>query len=258
MEIDIFARSPNGAITERIGSKFGVLWKYRRYVTGTALCEALCDKLNEYINNAVMILKVSEGAAEEVVSEWSRTEEEYSRLVVVFMCYYSVKLALEKSKSYRVLKIAALWCKLALSHIMHLSMWMEPLGFSAYIIRKSFSNNEIDYQIEMYMNGIQNELIFMQNEIQARCAEGDSHGVGIPKVTTFSDDAAGIGVREGYSEVSFPSGGNYKGEWKNGKPNGYGIKTNYLGEILCGVFEDGELRKRLPKILVSLKLKRYV
>lgn len=258
MEIDIFASSTNGTVAGRIGSKFGVLWNYRRYVTGTALCEALCDKLNDYINNAVMILKVSEGAAEEVLSEWRRTEEEHSRLVVVFMCYYSVKLVLEELKFDWVLNMAAQWCELALSHIMYLSMWMVMSGFAAHIIHKNSVNNEMDFQVEMHIDSIHNELIFMQNELHARGAGGGSHGVGIPKVTTLSDDAARIGVREGYSEVKFPNGGNYKGEWKNGKPNGYGIKTNYLGEILCGVFEDGELRKRLPKILVSLKLKRYV
>ena len=254
MEIEIFARSTNSTIAARIGSKFGVLWEYRHYVTGTALCEALCDKLSDYINNAVMILKVSEGAAEEVVSEWSRTEEEYSRLIVVYMCYYSVKLALEEFKFDRVLNMAAQWCELALSHIMRLSMWMETSGFIPDIIHKSPVNREMDFQVEMRIDSIQNDLIFMRNELYARGADGGSHGVGIQKAATLSEDEA----REGYAEVSFPSGGNYKGEWKNGKPNGYGIKTNYHGEILCGVFEDGELRKRLPKILVSLKLKRYV
>ena len=64
------------------------------------------------------------------------------------------------------------------------------------------------------------------------------------------------GLRDGFGEAKFPSGSSYKGEWKAGKPNGYGISTDYLGKVSCGVFENGELKKKLPKIIVSLKLGR--
>ena len=64
------------------------------------------------------------------------------------------------------------------------------------------------------------------------------------------------GLRDGFGEAKFPSSSSYKGEWKAGKPNGYGISTDYLGKVSCGVFENGELKKKLPKIIVSLKLGR--
>lgn len=65
------------------------------------------------------------------------------------------------------------------------------------------------------------------------------------------------GLRDGFGEARFPSGSEYKGEWKAGKPNGYGIKTDYLGNVYCGIFENGDLKKSLPKIIVILKLKKY-
>lgn len=260
MEINIFANYTSSSIAERIGGKFGVLWKYRRYITEDTLCDDVIGKLNDYINTAVMILKVLNGTVEEMNSEWSRTEEDYSRLVLVFMCYYSSKLALERAKSVRVFNIAKTWCEIALSYISCLSMWMQPSGIIASIIRINSSNISKDDQSEMDIDSIQKELVSVQNRIRIHCASGNSSGGDdiIPQIIAQPKEEATIEAREGYAEVSFLNGGNYKGEWKNGKPNGYGIKTNYLGEILCGVFEDGELRKKLPKILVSLKLKRYV
>lgn len=65
------------------------------------------------------------------------------------------------------------------------------------------------------------------------------------------------GLREGIGEAEFPGGSKYKGEWKAGKPNGYGIKTDMFGKVTSGIFENGNLKKSLPKAVVMLKLTMF-
>lgn len=66
------------------------------------------------------------------------------------------------------------------------------------------------------------------------------------------------GLRDGFGEAGFPNKIKYKGEWKAGKPNGYGIKTYNDRKVMSGVFKNGELQKSLPKMFVLVKLNKYL
>lgn len=66
------------------------------------------------------------------------------------------------------------------------------------------------------------------------------------------------GLRDGFGEASFPGGGGYRGEWKEGKPNGYGVKIDIFGKKICGIFEKGYLKRKLPQVVIELKLRKWM
>ena len=47
------------------------------------------------------------------------------------------------------------------------------------------------------------------------------------------------GKKNGYGEVKWDGGGDYKGNWKDGEENGYGVKTWSDGSIYNGNWEEG-------------------
>jgi hypothetical protein len=49
-----------------------------------------------------------------------------------------------------------------------------------------------------------------------------------------------VSMEDGYHEVDYPNGARYEGEFKDGKPNGQGVKTWSDGARYEGEHKDGE------------------
>jgi hypothetical protein len=54
------------------------------------------------------------------------------------------------------------------------------------------------------------------------------------------------GLPDGEGLSKWPNGDEYLGEWKNGKINGKGVWQGYDGQMVKGIWENGDLVKELP------------
>lgn len=192
--------------------------------------------------------RIDEGKAKE--SE----NTQFARFVLVYSCMRSAQIVMNVEHSEQSENIVLQWCAKVKTYLPRTKNWIV---FDSGISYKT--DGPFSFDTDARTCGSECEKIERhireQQQIRANSHTGNVTQREMAVANYGANSAEKNRIRDGYGEVQFPSGGSYKGEWKAGKPNGFGIKTDAFGKVTCGVFENGELKKNMAKIKVSIILK---
>ena len=181
-------------------------------------------------------------------SEIESDVTKYARFILAFSLIKCAQIVINSRHSEVEEDMVLRWCDKAKTYMPSVKIWIvsneNPLTVSngpfpfASDIKTCKLQSE---QIPQYIRQQRRIRQLSQSANSSAKSEKDQHKQQVTK-------------RDGVYEVQFPSGGSYRGEWAYGKPNGYGIKTDMFGKVTCGYFENGYLKKSIPKALVMLRL----
>lgn len=260
---------------------------YRKYI-GKDEKDEVFDTLGRSIHKAEEFLKgcLERDSARGIGEDNAvATNTEYARWAFLNSCILYSQITLSIDHSGRDEDIAFQWCVAGLGYISNVGLWVDiPSG---KVIKKPEQNNaiaksETDSEFEKYiltwredctdilrylkqekMIGEQIKQSDSQDEHSDENSENPELDKDVYKEWVSPDGKSWYrgwwknGLRNGFGEAKFQSGSSYKGEWKDGEPEGYGIRIDIFGKASCGIFEEGEFKKALPKAVVNLKLMKY-
>jgi len=175
---------------------------------------------------------------------------QFARFALVYSCMRGAQIVMNVKHSEKFENMVLQWCAKVKTYLPRTKKWIV---FDSGISYKT--NGPFSFDTDVRTCGRECEKIEHHIREQQRIRNNSHTGNGAHPDTLTSNTLEQNRIREGFGEVQFPSGGSYKGGWKAGKPNGYGIKTDAFGKVTCGIFENGELKKNMPKIKVSIILK---